>query len=233
MGGSQMSRYHISISDLCVRYSEPVLEKVFLQLRKGEIVSIVGKSGCGKTTLLHALAGLVPFEGEIHKPKQTTLIFQQHTLFPWMNVEQNIAFATNEKEIGSIQKTISMIGLDGKETAYPHQLSGGQCQRVAIGRSLAAKPEALLLDEPFASLDYYTRLQMQHWINELLEKNQITALLVTHDVDEAILLSDRILIMKNKTLENEFVVPFNRPRNEDVRYSKDFQELKRKIISQY
>ena len=130
-----------------------------------------------------------------------------------MTAEQNISFGLEKNHCGKVSEIIEMVGLKGKEKNYPNQLSGGQQQRVAIGRALIGKPELLLMDEPFASLDSYTRLSMQQWLNSIVQKNKTTTILVTHDIEEAILLSDRILALKNKTIEQEFIIPFTRPRN--------------------
>ncbi|MCR4369045.1 MAG: ABC transporter ATP-binding protein [archaeon] len=228
-----MTMEHVSVKGLSVKYGKPILKNIFLKARKGEFVSIVGKSGEGKTTLLNALAGLVDFDGEIRKPKRTAFVFQNNALFPWMNAQENIAFGMGKYSEAEAIEIMQKIGLSGKETSYPHQLSGGQQQRIAIGRAMASKPNLLLLDEPFAGLDSYTRLEMQEWINTIMQKNNITTLLVTHDIDEAILLSERVLLMKNKRIENEFNVPFTRPRNPEIRYTQQFQQLKKEIHASY
>ncbi|MBU0635750.1 ABC transporter ATP-binding protein [Candidatus Micrarchaeota archaeon] len=228
-----MANTYLSIKGLRIKYSETVLHNVFLDMKKGEFIAIVGKSGVGKTSLLNVLAELIRFEGTIKKPNKIGFVFQNNSLFPWMTVEENISFGLDKKNSKSIQQIIDIAGLKGKEKQYPHKLSGGQQQRVSIGRSLATKPDLLLLDEPFASLDGYTRLAMQEWINDTLDKHKITTILVTHDIDEAILLSDKILVMKNKSLENEFMVPFTRPRSTEIRYLSQFQELKKLIHNTY
>ena len=228
-----MSNKYVSASALSVNYEDEILKDVFLDVKKGEFVSIVGKSGIGKTTLLNAFAELIDFNGKINKPDKVSYVFQNNSLFPWMNVKENLAFVLDNKDEKTINKIIEVIGLKGKEKHFPHQLSGGQQQRVSIGRALAYKPDLILLDEPFASLDSYTRLSMQEWINKTLYKNKTTTILVTHDIDEAILLSDRILVLKNKNIEHEFIVPFNKPRDTEIRYSSQFQELKKEIHSKY
>jgi ABC-type nitrate/sulfonate/bicarbonate transport system ATPase subunit len=228
-----MVNNYVCLKGLSIKYSEEILKNVFLDIKKGEFVSIVGKSGVGKTSLLNAIAELVDFEGSVKKPGKIGYVFQEHSLFPWMTVEENISFGLDGKDNGSVQKIIEIIGLKGKEKDYPHRLSGGQQQRVSIGRALASKPDLLLLDEPFGSLDSYTRSAMQGWINNTLSKNRITTILVTHEIEEAILLGDRVLIMKNKNLENEFAIPFMRPRSTEIRYLKQFQELKKTIHNAY
>ena len=219
----------ISIKALSVKFTKIVLQKIFLNVRKHEFISIVGKSGVGKTTFLNSIAGLVSYGGEIRCPPEIGMVFQGHSLLPWMNVEQNISLGL-EKGGCEIQKIIQAIGLEGKEKNYPYELSGGQKQRVAIGRALAIKPQLLLLDEPFANLDTFTKIVMEEWVNKLLNENKITTILVTHDIDEAILLADRCLVMKNKQFEQEFFIPFPKPRNPNIRYSKEFQQLKKEIL---
>jgi len=228
-----MSNKHVSVKGLCVKFQDYVLQDLFLDMKKGEFVSIVGKSGTGKTTLLNAIAGLNHYEGNINKPGKVSMVLQNHVLFPWMNVSENIAFGSNTKNKENINAIINTIELNGKEKSYPHELSGGQQQRVAIGRALAIDPSLLLLDEPFASLDYHTGQNMQNWLNQLLSKNKITTLLVTHDIDEAIALSDKIYTLKNKALENEFTIPFTKPRDYNIRYKPEFQELKQRIYNSY
>ncbi|MFA6419882.1 MAG: ABC transporter ATP-binding protein [archaeon] len=220
----------VSIKNLSVKFNEIVLEKIFLSIKKGEFVSIVGKSGAGKTTLLNSIGGLVKYSGEIRCPARIGMVFQDHSLLPWLNVEQNIALGLEKTDFTAIRKIVEAIGLTGKEKSYPFELSGGQKQRAAIGRALAIKPQLLLLDEPFANLDTFTKIMMQEWINKLLSKSQITTILVTHDIEEAILLSDRCFVIKNNQFEEEFSIPFLKPRNPSVRYSKEFQQLKQKIL---
>jgi sulfonate transport system ATP-binding protein len=220
----------VSVKGLEVKYKEDVLKGIFFEIGKGEFVSIIGKSGIGKTTLLNAIAGLTPHAGEIHAPPKIAFVFQHDSLFPWMTVRENILFGNEKLTIEEMESVLVSIGLQGKEDAYPSQLSGGQQQRVAIARALSAKPDLLLLDEPFSSLDTFTKLQLQEWLQGLLQKNKTTTLLVTHDVEEAILLSDRVMALKNKTLEHEFTIPMLRPRNNNLRYEESFQQLKKKII---
>ena len=180
--------------------------------------------------MLNALAGLVKFEGRIRKPEKTTMVFQNYSLFPWMNAEENIAFGLEKKDNAKIAELIEKTGLVGREQYLPKQLSGGQQQRVAIARALASNPDLILLDEPFASLDSYTRMQMQGWLKDIISGNGTTIILVTHDVDEAILLSDRVLLLRDKTLHQEFAVPFTKPRDNEIRYKPMFQRLKKEII---
>ncbi|MEY8355666.1 ABC transporter ATP-binding protein [Lachnospiraceae bacterium 54-53] len=185
------------------------LKNINLTVRRGEFISIIGPSGCGKTTLLRLLAGLdmpesglITLEGEEIKGPDPDrgYVFQQSSLFPWLTVEKNISSGLKARGVykeykNEIAQYIGMIGLNGFEKVYPHQISGGMAQRVAIARALINHPVALLLDEPMGALDAFTRADLQDKILELWEKNATTMVLVTHDVDEALYLSDRIVIM--------------------------------------
>lgn len=185
------------------------LKDINLTIKRGEFISIIGSSGCGKTTLLRLIAGLdVPETGiltldgqEITAPDpQRGYVFQQGGLFPWLTVQQNIAIGLKARHVyrqnkEQIAHYINLIGLNGFEKAFPHQISGGMAQRVAIARALINKPKALLLDEPMGALDSFTRADIQDKLLELKKENDTTMILVTHDVDEAIYLSDRIVIM--------------------------------------
>ena len=185
------------------------LSDINLSIKKGEFVSIIGASGCGKTTLLRLIAGFdKPQTGELllegKKITEPSLergyVLQQGSLFPWLTVEQNIAVGLKARHVYKKKKAdvgeyISLIGLDGFESSYPHQISGGMAQRVAIARALINDPEILLLDEPMGALDSFTRADIQDKLLELQAKKHTTMILVTHDVDEAIYLSDRIIIM--------------------------------------
>ncbi|MGK2287059.1 ABC transporter ATP-binding protein [Pedomonas sp. V897] len=187
-----------------------VLRDINLEIRPGEFVSIVGASGCGKSTLLRLIVGLdTDYDGEIHLDGQrvtTTsldrgLVFQDHRLFPWMTLEENVGLALLNTDIpkhrraGVVAEHIALVNLTGFEKAYPHQLSGGMAQRAAIARALAASPKLLLLDEPLGALDALTRIHVQTELQRIWMQQRSTMLMVTHDVEEAVYLSDRILIM--------------------------------------
>ncbi len=204
------------------------LRGINLSIRRGEFLSIIGPSGCGKTTLLRLIAGLdtpeagkITLEGrEITAPDpQRGYVFQQGSLFPWLTVEKNIAAGLKargvyqaEKSKPEIEKYISLIGLNGFENAYPHQISGGMAQRVAIARALINRPAALLLDEPMGALDAFTRADLQDKLLELWKQDRTTMILVTHDVDEAVYLSDRIVVMTPRPGKIEEIVQVDLPR---------------------
>jgi sulfonate transport system ATP-binding protein len=189
----------------------PVLDGIDLNVSSGEFVAIVGASGCGKSTLLRLIAGLDDqFDGDIEfggERVRTTdlargLVFQDHRLFPWLNVEQNIAVAlrnsgrSKEEKRRAVAEHIELVGLKGYERHHPHQLSGGMAQRVSIARGLVNRPKLLLLDEPFGALDALTRSRMQNELQRIWESERITMVLVTHDVDEAVFLADRVVVMQ-------------------------------------
>jgi bicarbonate transport system ATP-binding protein len=190
------------------------LKGIDLQIKKGEFVSLIGHSGCGKSTLLNMVAGLdLPTEGvvtlegqRITKPgPDRMVVFQNYSLLPWRTVRENIALAVNAvmKDLPEgerkaiVEQHIDMVGLRGAADKPPGQLSGGMKQRVAIARALAIRPKLLLLDEPFGALDALTRGNLQEQLMKICEENQVTAVMVTHDVDEAVLLSDRIVMLTN------------------------------------
>jgi sulfonate transport system ATP-binding protein len=241
----------LQIKNLTKHYSLPqgelaVLRGVDLTVQPGEFISIVGASGCGKSTLLRLIGGLEQAsEGQIlfgktliQKPGlDRGMVFQESRLFPWFTVEENIAFgcrnhlADAEKQ-KLVQDHIKLVGLLGFEKAYPHQLSGGMQQRTAIARALVSRPQMLLLDEPFGALDALTRIQMQQEILNIWQKEKITVILVTHDIDEAVFLGDRVLVMSNRpgTFKKTLPVPLARPRD---RNSQAFLALRKKIYDEF
>jgi sulfonate transport system ATP-binding protein len=224
-----------------------VLDQIRLSVKSGEFVSIVGASGCGKSTLLRIVAGLdTQYQGSVAyqgAPITGTdlgrgIVFQEHRLFPWMTVEENIALAfsatrtSREEREERVKAQIEIVGLQGFEKAYPHQISGGMSQRVAIARALVLRPQLLLLDEPFGALDALTRLKLQQELERLWEKEGMTTILVTHDVEEAVFLGDRIVVMTSHPgrIKRIVPVPLARPRE---RSSAEFQQIKADILSDF
>jgi len=224
-----------------------VLNGINLQIKPGEFLSIVGASGCGKSTLLRLVAGLdTSYSGSIiyqGKPITGTdlsrgIVFQEHRLFPWLTVEENIALAFSATSVSKeerklrVEKQISTVGLNGFEKAYPHQISGGMSQRVAIARALVLRPKLLLLDEPFGALDALTRLKLQQELQRLWEHEGLTTILVTHDVEEAVFLGDRIVVMESHPgrIRRIVPVPLARPRD---RSSFLFQSIKADVMADF
>lgn len=207
-----------------------VLERVDLEVREGEFVCIVGPSGCGKTTLLNIIAGftkatqgevLVEEEPVAGPDRRRIYIFQEGGVFPWLTVRDNIGFGLDRlppaRRKAVISHYLEMVGLTGFERAYPRELSGGMRQRVEIARALAADPEVLYMDEPFGALDYITRFKMRDDLVRIWEAERKTILFVTHDIDEAIQLADRVLVMSRRpaTVQETVEVPLPRPRDMD------------------
>jgi ABC-type nitrate/sulfonate/bicarbonate transport system ATPase subunit len=188
-----------------------VLDRISLEVLQGEFVSIVGPSGCGKSTLLRLIAGLDPgHEGQIWLDGELVtspglergIVFQEHRLFPWLTAEENVRLALENSQLTRhdlslrVQEHLELVGLKGFEQAYPYQLSGGMSQRVAIARSLVNRPKILLLDEPFGALDALTRSKLQEELHRIWRIENITTILVTQDVQEAVSLSQRVIIME-------------------------------------
>ncbi|MFW1666696.1 ABC transporter ATP-binding protein [Acinetobacter ursingii] len=209
-----------------------VLDGIHLDIEQGEFISIVGSSGCGKSTLLRLIAGLdSDYQGEIllnKIPIQGTdlkrgLIFQEHRLLPWLTVSENIHLALEETGLSRSEKNarvkehIEIVGLTGFEHAYPHELSGGMAQRVAIARGLVNKPDILLLDEPFGALDAMTRSHLQAELQRIWQHEKITMILVTHDIEEAVYLGDRVIVMSARPgkIKEIIPIPLAHPRHKD------------------
>ncbi|MGQ7818690.1 ABC transporter ATP-binding protein [Metapseudomonas furukawaii] len=202
-----------------------VLDDIDLSLASGEIVSLLGPSGCGKSTLLRIAAGLdQDFSGglarnsllEFGSGTGMGVVFQEPRLLPWLTVAQNIGFADGRRaDLAWIEQLLSDVGLAGQGAKLPKQLSGGMAQRVAIARSLYQRPQVLLLDEPFSAVDAFTRMKLQDLVVHLADRYSIALLLVTHDLDEAFYLSDRVLILGGSPsrIQRELAVPLTRPRD--------------------
>lgn len=218
------------------------IENISAEISAGSFVSFLGASGCGKTTLLRLISGLeTPTGGEIHvddvkvtgASADIGFVFQQPKLFPWMTVYENIAFGlkarkvySNEKE--SINEFIEMIGLQDFKKAFPHQLSGGMQQRAALARALINKPKALMLDEPLGALDALTRMKMQNEILNIWRNHKITMVMVTHDVEEAVFLSEKIMVMTRKEANIQATINVELPYPRE-RESKEFLDYKSNI----
>jgi ABC-type nitrate/sulfonate/bicarbonate transport system ATPase subunit len=220
-----------------------VIDRVSLALAAGELVSLVGPSGCGKSTLLRLLAGLdVPDAGDLligSEPitapsKERGLVFQDPNLFPWLTVRRNIeaglvARGVLHAQRGEVQEFMKLVGLETFAESYPHHLSGGMAQRVALARALINHPRVLLLDEPLGALDAFTRMRMQDEVLRLWQARGTTMLLVTHDIDEAIYMSDRIVIMTPRPGRIERIIPVQLERPRD-RSSHSFLQLRGEIL---
>jgi ABC-type nitrate/sulfonate/bicarbonate transport system ATPase subunit len=222
-----------------------VLDDINVSVAPGEFISIIGSSGCGKTTFLRLVVGLESdYEGEIlldgkklNGPDLNRgVVFQDHRLLPWLTIEKNVGLGLKNGGNGEARKTIQehidMVGLKGFEKSYPHQLSGGMSQRAAIARALVNRPRILLLDEPLGALDALTRMYMHRELEQIWEQEGITMIMVTHDVDEAIYLSDKIVIMSSRPgkIKRIIPVPLTRPRD---RADLDFIRIKEEVLTEF
>ncbi|MEF2074160.1 ABC transporter ATP-binding protein [Consotaella aegiceratis] len=250
------SEFHssdISIDDVSLRYGAGrntvlALDGVSFRVERNEFCVIVGPSGCGKSSLLYLVAGLEGRSGgQIAVGRHPVLgpgadrgmVFQSYTLFPWLTVADNVAYGPKRKGLLAaersdiVQHYLDAVGLTKFADHYPSQLSGGMKQRVAIARALANNPEVLLMDEPFGALDSQTRTAMHKLLLRVWDETHKTVLFVTHDIDEAILLADRVLVMSGRpgTIKRELKVPFARPRSLDLVMEADFIAMKREILA--
>jgi NitT/TauT family transport system ATP-binding protein len=223
------------------------LDGISLDVNEQEFAVIVGPSGCGKSSLLRLVAGLnTPTAGAIYldakrvtRPgKERGMVFQSYTLFPWLTVRENVEFGLTVAKVPADERAriarrfLGEVGLEGFEQAYPKQLSGGMMQRVALARALANDPEILLMDEPFGALDSQTRSLMQELLLSVWEHSHKTVLFITHDIDEAILLGDRVYVMTARPgrIKEMVAIDIPRPRSVDLLTSGAFIELKRRIM---
>ena len=221
------------------------LAEVNLTIQPGEFVSIVGTSGCGKSTILRLIAGLIrPTTVEIRlggKPivgagPDRGMVFQKATLFPWLTVEKNVSFSLRmqkkqDKEL--VEHMLKMVGLEDFRKDYPHQLSGGMRQRAALLRTYLSSNGVALLDEPFSALDTITKTAIHRWYLEVMQHIDLSTIFITHDIDEAILLSDRIYILNGKPgeIRDEIIIKEKKPRAEDFYLTDEFLAYKREIIA--
>jgi len=238
--------------DLSVSYGNgsqrvTALDGLSLECHEGEFLSVVGPSGSGKTTLLRAIADLLkPNLGSIERdlpPQQephALLVFQEHSLFPWKNVLDNAVFGLAMRGMGKPEREararewLRRFGLEDRRRAYPHQLSAGMKQRVAVIRAFLSEPDLLLMDEPFGALDAQTRTVLQEDLLSLWDQNSCSVIFVTHDLDEALLLSDRVVVLSRQPgkVIGEISVPFARPRDAGLALTEEFVSLKKRILDQ-
>ena len=252
MSSFQRSEGRIDIHEVSITLGEnkeafEAVQGLDCQIEPGEFVCILGPSGCGKSTLLGALAGhLQPRTGTLQvdgspvqgPSPQRGMVFQQHTLFPWRRVRDNIAFGLKMSGIGKTERhagadeMLSLVGLDGFAEHWPDQLSGGMQQRVEIARVLINRPRLLLMDEPFGALDALTRLKMQELLLDIWTRIRTTVVFVTHDIDEALFLADRILVMSSRPgrIIEDLRLDFPRPRTTALVTSHEFSRLKRHCL---
>ncbi len=225
--------------------SVEILKDINLQIKKGEFITIVGHSGCGKSTLLKIVAGLVDYsDGEVirnGKPAKEPdvdcgMVFQEHRLLPWLKIKDNVGFGLDksdkEKWYKTVLQYIELVNLKGFENAYPSQFSGGMSQRAAIARGLVANPEILLLDEPFGALDAMTRVQMQKELLRIWKEEQRTMIMVTHDIDEAVFLGERIIVMSARPGEIKEIITTDKYSRRN-RGSSGFAAYKKKIYDYF
>ncbi len=214
-----------------------VLRQVDLSIEPQEFVALVGRSGCGKSTLLRLIAGLIPpTSGRVYIDGQplaginprARMMFQDARLLPWVRVADNVALAARDQPAVAVEQALQMVQLADRGQDWPLTLSGGQRQRVALARALIGRPPLLLLDEPLGALDALTRIEMQLLIDRLWQQHPCTAVLVTHDIEEAVLLANRILIVEDGTISKEFAVDLPRPR---ARLQPAFQQLVAHVLT--
>jgi NitT/TauT family transport system ATP-binding protein len=223
------------------------LEGADLEIAENEFVTLVGTSGCGKSTLLSIVAGLAePSSGIVEVDgspvegpgRDRGVVFQQYTLFPWLSARGNVEFALRGEKLSRAEQRkradelLTLVGLDEFADAQPRELSGGMQQRVAIARALSYRPGLLLMDEPFGALDALTRGVMQELLTDIWEQHRLTVLFVTHDVEEAVFISDRVLVMTNRPgrIKDEIRVPLPRPRSHEMLSSPEFLESRWRVL---
>jgi nitrate/nitrite transport system ATP-binding protein len=247
----------LSIENVVKSFRKPdgsqfvVLDGIDLAIAEQEYVSVIGHSGCGKSTLVRIVAGLekptsglVTLEGKvIRKPgAERMMVFQGYSLLPWLTVRENIRMAVDEvfktgsraEKTAIVNEHIEMVNLTAAADKYPHELSGGMKQRVGVARALATRPKMLLLDEPFGALDALTRPKLQQQVLDIWENNRQAVMMITHDVDEAIFMSDRVVMMTNgpkATIGKVLDIPLLRPRDRhELRESKEYYELRNQAL---
>ncbi|MER7451651.1 ABC transporter ATP-binding protein [Nocardia beijingensis] len=208
-----------------------VLDGITLTIPAGQFVALLGRSGSGKSTLLRALAGLdydVTGAGTLRVPAKTSVVFQDSRLLPWQRVLANVLYGQPRSRKAAAVRVLTEVGLAGRERAWPNELSGGEQQRVSLARSLVGEPDLLLADEPFGALDALTRIKMHELLRQLIRRRRPTVLLVTHDVDEAIALADRVLVLDEGRITVD--VPVDLPAERDPSLP-EFQRVRRALLS--
>ncbi len=249
LGASISAGAKIDVAGLCVQYGDTVvLHDLSLQVAEGEMISVIGGSGCGKTTLLHVIAGLVPpnkgtvrIDGRVvtGPAADRVMVFQEDAVFPWMTVRRNVEYGLLNKPIGRqereaiVRKTLALVELDGRAELYPRQLSGGMRKRVDVARALAVAPEILLMDEPYASLDAMTKERLQLQFVQIHQGRRMTVIFVTHDLEEALFVASRIIVMSGSPgrVSSLLEVPIARPRTLDMKRSAQFQALRGELAA--
>jgi NitT/TauT family transport system ATP-binding protein len=253
MNAAAATRGHVELRDVAIRFqargdSVDAVRDVSVQVRPGEFVSLIGPSGCGKSTLLNVAAGfLKPSAGQalldgrpiVGPGSDRGVVFQQYSLFPWLTVRKNVEFGLKLQGLSAAERESqarTLLGLAGLlqfENHYPDQLSGGMKQRVGIVRALATSPQVLLMDEPFGALDAQTRVVMQEILTNMWQRLRISVLFITHDIDEAVFLSDRIYVMTARPgrIKSEIVVPLPRPRTPEMTATTQYAALVRTLRS--
>jgi NitT/TauT family transport system ATP-binding protein len=243
---------NVAFEDIVVRLGSPasprlILDRISLDIPAGQFVCVLGPSGCGKSTLLNALAGfVVPASGRVSVDGDLVtapgadrgVVFQDPTLFPWKTVIENVSLGPLLAGLGAAEAErigrtlLARVGLSSRCDSFPKQLSGGMQQRVGIARALANGPRVLLMDEPFGALDAQTRSMMQRVLLDVWAEIGVTVLFITHDIDEAVLLADRIVIMSASPgrFIDDIAVPIPRPRADDVMFAPEFNEIKRRCF---
>ncbi len=245
-----MKPVKITVKNLCKFYQTEgnqtytALKGVETQIYEGEFVSVIGPSGCGKTTFLSTVAGLLePTDGEIlvdgekvtGPGRDRGVVFQQDAIFPWRKVVENVEYGLElqkvpkEERRETAMRQLEMVGLQNYANFYPKELSGGMKKKVAIAMVLANNPEVLLMDEPFGALDYVTKVTLQKELLNIWQKKRKTTVFITHDIEEALFMADRVLVFTKGALAKIYNVPFERPRNDEIRSSTEFQNIKKQL----
>lgn len=232
----------ISLEKVYKKYptsSNTVIRNLDLEIDEGEFICIVGPSGCGKTTVLKMIAGLEqPSSGMITKPNVISVVFQTGALLPWLTAQQNVAFGMERRNLSQVQaeqealKYLEMVNLSNFVKKYPREMSGGQRQRVGIARALAVEPSVLLLDEPFSALDTITTENLHQDLLKIWQQTKATIVMVSHSLEEAILLADRVVVMRDGSIQEIVKIEMPRPRTSlEVGFLTDLRKLKKALHS--